>query len=206
MGGMAAQIPIRNDAEANAAAMERVRKDKLREVTAGHDGTWVAHPGLVSVAMDVFNKGMPEPNQVARVADPSKPVTASDLLVIPEGKITEKGLVRNIEISLIYLESWLRGLGCVPIFHLMEDAATAEISRAQLWQWNAHHVKTEDGVLIDITRIRAVLEDVLEKYRKELGPSAYQASKFTRAGELLITFVEGPFRSFLTTELYGEIS
>ncbi len=206
MGGMAAQIPIRNDAEANAAAMERVRKDKLREVTAGHDGTWVAHPGLVSVAMDVFDKGMPGPNQVARVADPSKPVTASDLLVIPKGKITEKGLVRNIEISLIYLESWLRGLGCVPIFHLMEDAATAEISRAQLWQWNAHSVRTEDGVLIDITRIRAVLEDVLEKYRKELGPTAYQASKFTRAGELLITFVEGPFRSFLTTELYGEIS
>ena len=206
MGGMAAHIPIRNDAEANDAAMERVRRDKLREVTAGHDGTWVAHPGLVSVAMDVFDQGMPGPNQVARVAASSKPVTASDLLLIPEGTITEKGLVRNVEISLIYLESWLRGLGCVPIFHLMEDAATAEISRAQLWQWNAHHVKTEDGLLIDSTRIRSVLSNVLEKYRNELGPNAYQASKFMRAGELIVTFVEGPFRSFLTTELYGEIS
>ena len=206
MGGMAAQIPIRNDAEANAAAMERVRKDKLREVTAGHDGTWVAHPGLVGVALEVFNAGMPGPNQIDRTTPDAKPVTAADLLQIPEGSITNEGFARNVEISLLYLESWLRGIGCVPIFHLMEDAATAEISRAQLWQWNRYGAKTDDGVLIDKQRIRAVLDDILRRNAEAMGAQAYGASKFARAGELLMTFVDGPFRSFLTTDLYSELS
>ncbi len=205
MGGMAAQIPIRNDAQANAAAMERVRKDKLREVKAGHDGTWVAHPGLVPVAMDVFNEYMPQANQLDRKTDEGPPVTAANLLEVPHGSISHEGFVRNIEISLIYLESWLRGIGCVPIFSLMEDAATAEISRAQLWQWNRYGVKTDSGVLMDTARIRITLDDILEGKQAELGPTAYDASRFARAGKLLLIFVEGPFRSFLTTELYDEI-
>ncbi len=206
MGGMAAQIPIRNDAEANAAAMERVRKDKIREASAGHDGTWVAHPGLVPVAMEVFDEWMPEANQITKRRSSPVDVKASDLLEIPSGKITEEGFVRNIEISLLYLESWLRGIGCVPIFNLMEDAATAEISRAQLWQWNRYGAKTEDGHLIDTSRIRSALEEILLRKRTELGSEVYANTRFARAGELLITFVEGPFRDFLTTELYGEIS
>ena len=206
MGGMAAQIPIRNDAAANAAALERVRKDKLREVTAGHDGTWVAHPGLVGVAMEVFNEWMPRKNQLTRPLRIDHSITASELLELPSGKITHEGFVRNIEISLIYLESWLRGQGCVPIFHLMEDAATAEISRAQLWQWNRYNARTEDGALMDTERIATVLKDLLERKLAELGTTGYLASKFERAGKLLLTFVQGPFRSFLTTELYNEIT
>ena len=205
MGGMAAQIPIRNDAEANAAAMERVRKDKIREASAGHDGTWVAHPGLVPVAMEVFDEWMPQPNQIAKPPRSLTRVEAAEMLELPQGKITEEGLVRNIEISLLYLESWLRGIGCVPIFNLMEDAATAEISRAQLWQWNRYASKTEDGQLIDTPRIRLVLDEILRRKRAEVGQQDYARTKFARAAELLFTFVQGPFRDFLTTELYSEI-
>jgi len=206
MGGMAAQIPIRNDAEANAAAMERVRRDKRREVTAGHDGTWVAHPGLVPVAMEIFNEYMPQANQLERRPDDGAPVTAANLLEVPHGPITYEGFVRNIEISLVYLESWLRGLGCVPIFSLMEDAATAEISRAQLWQWNQYGTRTDDGLLMDTERIRIVLQEILERKQAELGPTAYDRSRFARAGKLLTIFVQGQFRPFLTTELYDEIN
>ena len=205
MGGMAAQIPIRDDAEANAAAMERVRKDKLREVKAGHDGTWVAHPGLVPVAMTVFDEYMPGPNQIAKTPDHDTQIAAANLLEIPSGTITVQGFERNVEISLLYLESWLRGLGCVPIFHLMEDAATAEISRAQLWQWNHFHSTTDDGVLIDTQRIQHTLDSILRSRRKAVGDEAYAKSKFDRAGQLLMMFVQGPFQSFLTTELYDEL-
>ena len=205
MGGMAAQIPIRNDTQANAVAMERVRKDKLREVKAGHDGTWVAHPGLVSVAREVFDEYMPGANQLDRAPYAGPAVTASNLLELPHGQITHEGFVRNIEISLIYLESWLRGIGCVPIFSLMEDAATAEISRAQLWQWNRYGVKTVEGALMDTERIRITIGEVLAVKQAELGPTGYDASRFARAGKLLLTFVQGEFRSFLTTELYDEI-
>ncbi len=205
MGGMAAQIPIRNDPEANAAAIERVRKDKMREVQAGHDGTWVAHPGLVSVAMEVFNQAMPGKNQLLRPPVIGHFITAADLLQVPTGKITHEGFTRNIEISLIYLESWLRGQGCVPIFHLMEDAATAEISRAQLWQWNRYKTRTDEGSLMDIERISIALNGLLVNHKAELGPVAYAASKYERAAALLREFVDGPFRPFLTTELYNEI-
>lgn len=206
MGGMAAQIPIRDDPEANAAAMERVRNDKLREVKAGHDGTWIAHPGLVTVAMKVFDEWMPMQNQIARPPDLNTTITSANLLQIPSGKITDEGFLRNIEISLIYVESWLRGFGCVPIFNLMEDAATAEISRAQLWQWNRYKSSTDDGVLIDSERIQHVLNDILQKKRMTIGDVAFQASRYDRASELLRDFVEGPFRPFLTTELYKELS
>jgi malate synthase len=134
MGGMAAQIPIRNDAEANAQAMEKVRADKLREAGDGHDGTWVAHPGLVALAKEVFDRQMPGPHQIARQRQ-DVIVTAADLLKVPEGTITEAGLRQNINVGIGYLEAWLRGTGCVPLYNLMEDAATAEISRAQIWQW-----------------------------------------------------------------------
>jgi malate synthase len=136
MGGMAAQIPIKHDAAANEIALDKVRQDKLREVRAGHDGTWVAHPGLVPIAMEAF-AAMPGPNQL-HTQRAAVRVTASDLLAVPEGEVTEAGLRTNVDVGVQYLESWLRGLGCVPIYNLMEDAATAEISRTQVWQWLRH--------------------------------------------------------------------
>src|SRR5208282_33253 len=144
MGGMAAQIPIRNDAAANEQALEKVRRDKLREVKAGHDGTWVAHPGLVAVAKEIFDKYMPEPNQISKPRV-HRTVEARDLLEVPKGDITEAGLRWNIDVGLQYLHSWLKGSGCVPIYNLMEDAATAEICRAQVWQWLRHGAHVKDG-------------------------------------------------------------
>ena len=206
MGGMAAQIPIRGDEAANAAALERVRLDKLREVKAGHDGTWVAHPGLVPVAMQVFDEWMAGPNQIDAAPASERTVTAANLVELPSGAITPQGFERNVEISLLYLESWLRGLGCVPIFHLMEDAATAEISRAQLWQWNRYGAKTDDGLLIDDARIQHTVEELLRRKEDAVGAQTYAQSKFARAAELLLTFTTGPFRAFLTTQLYGELA
>ncbi len=185
--------------------MARAKTDKLLEMKAGHDGTWGAHPGLAPVAMEVFDQDVPGPNQLPLKPDHEIVIIAVNLLEVSSGGITEEGFVRNVEVSLLYFESWLRGLGCVPIFNLMEDAATAEISRAQLWQWNRYQSTTEDGVLIDTQRIRRTLDAILSKRRAAMGDAAFEQSKFTRAGELLMEFVEGPFRSFLTTELYGEL-
>ena len=133
MGGMAAQIPIRDDPAANKAAMEKVRADKLREAGDGHDGTWIAHPGLVAFAKEVFDREMPQPNQIARKRQDVH-VTASDLVAVPKGTITEAGLRQNLNVGIGYIEAWLRGTGCVPLYNLMEDAATAEISRGHIWQ------------------------------------------------------------------------
>src|SRR6266478_6068385 len=144
MGGMAAQIPIKNDPAANERALGKVRQDKLREVRAGHDGTWVAHPGLVPIAKEIFDTHMTGSNQIHRRPDDVH-VTPADLLAVPEGEITEDGLRWNIDVGLQYLEAWLRGSGCVPIYNLMEDAATAEICRAQVWQWIKHGAKLNDG-------------------------------------------------------------
>jgi malate synthase len=155
MGGMAAQIPIKNDPAANEAALEKVRQDKLREVWAGHDGTWVAHPGLVPIARRVFDTHMPFPNQIQRKLDVH--VTAADLLTVPPGEITEGGLTRNIDIGLQYLAAWLRGNGCVPIYNLMEDAATAEISRAQVWQWMRHGARLTDGRRVTPELVREIV-------------------------------------------------
>jgi len=155
MGGMAAQIPIRNDAEANEKALEKVRQDKLREVKAGHDGTWVAHPGLVPVAKEIFDQYMPEPNQIAKPRA-SRQVTQKDLLEVPTGTITEQGLRWNIDVGLQYLLSWIQGSGCVPIYNLMEDAATAEICRAQVWQWIRHNAKMDNG--------RAITRELVIQY------------------------------------------
>src|SRR6202050_4163047 len=165
MGGMAAQVPIKNDPVANEQAIAKGRADKLREVKAGHDGTWVAHPGLVPVAKEVFDEYMKSPNQIDRKREDVH-VTAKDLLEVPTGTITEAGLRWNIDVGLQYLEAWLRGIGCVPIYNLMEDAATAEICRAQVWQWVRHRAKLEGGE--EVTR-KLVSEMVAE--RKEQLPA-----------------------------------
>jgi malate synthase len=205
MGGMAAQIPIKRDAEANDRAMERVRQDKLREVKAGHDGTWVAHPGLVPVAKAIFDEYMPGPNQIAR-RNPGIHIQASDLLAVPEGEITRKGLEMNIDIGLRYLAAWLDGLGCVPIYDLMEDAATAEISRAQLWQWAHHGGRMTDGVTLDVPVVLATIPVVLERIKQELGEERFAASKFTAAAKLFDQMIAAKqLPEFLTSVAYDSI-
>jgi malate synthase len=205
MGGMAAQIPIRNDAQANEEAMQRVREDKLREVRAGHDGTWVAHPGLVPVAKAVFDEYMLEKNQIRPPAETRSRITAENLLELPKGKITEAGLRRNIDVALQYLESWLRGNGCVPIYNLMEDAATAEISRTQIWQWIRYGAHVEDGRTITAAMHDQMLTDILTETRKSLGEKGFAESKFQRAAELLQQLSSGEFREFLTTMAYQDL-
>jgi malate synthase len=166
IGGMAAQIPIKNDPAANEKALEKVRQDKLREAAAGHDGTWVAHPGLVPIAKEVFDAQMKFSNQIDRGREDVR-VKAKDLLTVPEGKITEEGLRRNIEVGLIYLEAWLRGFGCVPIHNLMEDAATAEICRAQVWQWVKHGATLDDGRSVTSALVREIIHEQTGQLRGE---------------------------------------
>jgi malate synthase len=203
IGGMAAQIPIKNDPEANAAALRKVREDKEREAGDGHDGTWVAHPGLVPVALEVFNARMPGPNQIDRLRDEVR-LTAQDLLQVPRGPITEKGLRTNINVGLRYLESWLRGSGCVPIFNLMEDAATCEISRTQIWQWIRH----PGGILDDgrkVTRelFRQVLGEELDRIRADVGPLPFDKGMYPLAREIFdrVTTCD-EFVDFLTLPAY----
>lgn len=206
MGGMAAQIPIKNDERANEEALERVREDKLREVRAGHDGTWVAHPGLVPVALEIFNEHMPQKNQIKPPPEPESKITAQNMLEVPKGRITEAGLKRNIEVALIYLESWLRGNGCVPIFNLMEDAATAEIARTQLWQWIRYGAQTDSGRTITFELEKQILDQVLEQARERIGPQAFAESKFPQAAKLFLDLTEGEFQDFLTTAAYSEFA
>ena len=158
MGGMAAQIPIKGDEVANKAALDKVRADKEREVKAGHDGTWVAHPALVSVAREVFDKHMPALNQIIKKFDYD--VNQSDLLQTPEGDITEGGLKQNVDVGIRYINAWLAGQGCVPLYNLMEDAATAEISRTQLWQWTKHGALLNDGRVIDRELVKQHIDEV----------------------------------------------
>ncbi len=165
IGGMAAQIPIKNDTPRNDAALEKVRADKLREVRDGHDGTWVAHPGLVSMAREIFDTHMPTPNQIHRTREDVQ-VSADDLLEVPQGSRTMAGLRRNVNVGISYLASWLKGAGCVPLNNLMEDAATAEISRAQLWQWAHHGASLEDGQAVTHTLLREVIAEELAKIRQ----------------------------------------
>jgi malate synthase len=183
MGGMAAQIPIKNDPAANDAAIERVRADKLREVRAGHDGTWVAHPGLVPVARDVFDAHMKTPHQIRTMRDDVH-VTAQDLLAVPDGAITEQGLRTNINVGVLYLESWLRGSGCVPLYNLMEDAATAEISRAQVWQWIHHAAHMSDGRTVTREVVQSVLRQEMDKIREAVGEKAFAAGRYDTASKL----------------------
>ena len=205
MGGMAAQIPIKNDPAANDAALEKVRQDKLREVKAGHDGTWVAHPGLVGVAKQVFDELMPQPNQIDRKREEVR-VTAKDLLAIPQGTITEEGLRLNVDVGIQYLEAWLRGNGAVPIYNLMEDAATAEISRAQVWQWARHGAKLEDGRPVTSDLVRQVIAEELGKMKDRAGAERFEKGKYRTAAELFESMMlSGEFSDFLTLPAYRYI-
>ncbi|KAI9333204.1 malate synthase [Zopfochytrium polystomum] len=207
MGGMAAQIPIKDDKVANDAAMAKVRADKLREVTAGHDGTWVAHPDLVKIALEIFNKHMPQPNQLF-VRREDVHVTGQDLLS-PKGtggKITEKGVRNNLNVALQYMEAWLRGLGCVPIHNLMEDAATAEISRSQLWQWVRHRAQTAEGIAVTPEWAEKVLEEEVNAIKQQMGEARFAKSQFVKAKEFLKgTIMGGDYAEFLTTLCYDSI-
>lgn len=205
MGGMAAQIPIRNDEEANKIALEKVRADKEREAKAGHDGTWVAHPGLVQIAMDEFNKYMPTPNQL-HVKREDVNVTAEDLLAVPTGTITMGGLKMNIDVGIQYIEAWLRGNGCVPIYNLMEDAATAEISRTQVWQWVKHpEAKLDDGTEITEELVKGLIAEQKETYKRQYAEQ-YADTKFDLAIELFEKMsLADTLEEFLTLEAYNYI-
>ena len=196
MGGMAAQIPIKNDPAANEKALDKVRQDKLREVQAGHDGTWVAHPGLVPVAKEIFDAHMKDANQIGCRREDVH-VTAKDLLAVPKGEITEEGLRWNIDVGLQYLESWLRGSGCVPIYNLMEDAATAEICRAQVWQWVRHRATLSNGRPVTQEMVR---EAIAEQKNKLKG------SRMAEAAEIYEHMMTSPdFAEFLTLVAYDYI-
>jgi len=203
MGGMSAYIPIKSDSVANEKALAQVRDDKEREAHDGHDGTWVAHPGLVPVVMEVFDRIMPQPNQIDKQL-PEFQATAADLLQVPQGSITAAGLRQNVAVGLGYMEAWLRGIGCVPLFHLMEDAATAEISRAQLWQWVHHQATMEDGQPVTIGAVEKVIADELEHARNTVDATRYRA--YERAADLMRKLIRAPqFVQFLTLPAYAEV-
>lgn len=205
MGGMAAQIPIKSDPVANEKAIDKVRQDKLREVKAGHDGTWVAHPGLVGVAKAVFDEYMPQPNQIEK-RRPEVQVTAADLLQVPTGEVTQHGLEVNIDVGIQYLEAWLGGNGCVPIYNLMEDAATAEISRAQLWQWAHHGARMNDGTVLTVDLVKQTIPKVLERLREQLGPVRFDGGRFAQAAQLFEQMIAAEeFPEFLTVPAYKYI-
>lgn len=202
MGGMAAFIPIKNDPQANEQALEKVRNDKQREASDGHDGTWVAHPALVPIAKQVFDQLMPTPNQIDRNTD-HKPVTAADLLAVPTGKITKAGLRQNINVAILYIESWLNGVGAVALYNLMEDAATAEISRAQIWQWLHHQAKLDDGTIITKELYTQLLAEEIENIKKYVGEERYNKGKFGAAIALFDQLVTSEqFAEFLTLPAY----
>ncbi len=206
MGGMAAQIPIKNDAAANEAAMEKVRQDKLREVTDGCDGTWVAHPALVPIAKEIFDRHMPQANQYDRQR-PDVNYGAKDLLDFsPEAPITEAGLRNNISVGIQYLGAWLAGNGCVPVFNLMEDAATAEISRSQIWQWiRSEKGKLDDGRKVTAELFHALLADELPKVRAYLGEEAWSSGKYEAGAKLFEQLTTGDYVEFLTLPAYAQI-
>jgi malate synthase len=196
MGGMAAQIPIKSDPQANEAALARVREDKLREVWAGHDGTWVAHPGLVPLAKQVFDTYMPFPNQVDRQT--SSNTTAANLLLTPQGTITAAGLAINLDVGIRYLAAWLGGNGCVPIYNLMEDAATAEICRAQVWQWVRHGAVLDDQRVVTVSLVRDEVSRTVEKLRGQV-PEQQLATAAYLYNEML---TDHDFPEFLTLQAY----
>ncbi len=203
MGGMAAFIPIKSDPVANEKAIAQVRADKEREAGDGHDGTWVAHPGLVPVAMEIFDRLMPGPNQIAKKLEDFR-ATAADLLMVPQGTITDAGLRQNIAVGLGYLEAWLRGIGCVPLFNLMEDAATAEISRAQLWQWIHQGAQLQDGRKIDVALCDRVINEELAKAKPS--GDAVRAAAFEKSAQLMRELIRSPkFVEFLTVPAYNQI-
>jgi malate synthase len=206
MGGMSAYIPNKRDPEANRTAMEQVRADKEREASDGHDGTWVAHPGLVALAKEVFDRYMPTPNQIDRKLEDVQ-ITAADLLEVPKADITEAGLRQNIAVSIGYLESWLRGIGCVPLFNLMEDAATAEISRAQLWQWIHQKAKLNDGRTVTVELCLKTIEEELAKFRESVGDQQFRNGRYEEAASLLRDLLRSEkFIEFLTLPAYDRLA
>jgi len=205
MGGMAAQIPIKGDDAANDEAIAKVRADKEREAGDGHDGTWVAHPGLVPVAREVFDRLMPTPNNLHRLREDVE-VTAADLLAVPRGEITEAGLRNNVDVSIRYMAAWLGGNGCVPIHNLMEDAATAEISRAQLWQWVHHRSELADGRAVTLELVRQVTREELDNIRAEVGDEVFASGHYVHAARLVDELTaKDRFETFLTLTAYREI-
>ena len=205
MGGMAAFIPIKNDEAANAAAIAKVRADKEREAEDGHDGTWVAHPGLIAEAKAVFDAKMPGANQKDKMPDDS--IAAADLLAPAEGEITAAGFANNIQVALRYIASWLAGAGAAPIFHLMEDAATAEIARAQLWQWIRRGARLADGREIDEAFFRAAVADNFAQIESEFESSKTPvAAHLSAARDLLLDLATAAeFPDFLTLPAYERI-
>jgi len=201
IGGMAAQIPVKGDAIANRDAFDKVLADKMREAGDGHDGSWVAHPGLVPVALQAFDKLMPEPNQIHRLRD-DVTVTAAELLAVPQGRVTRDGVRHNIAVGLRYLEAWLSGNGCVPLFNLMEDAATAEISRAQLWQWRHHQVLLDTGEHVTADVLSRMLEEELAALRAAR-QGDLSGTRFEAAAALFGEMITDPgFPEFLTLPAY----
>lgn len=208
MGGMAAQIPIKNDPAANEAAMNKVKADKIREADDGHDGTWVAHPGLVSIAMEAFNERMLNANQIATKKREDVKVNAADMLAVPIGSITESGLRMNISVGLQYIEAWLRGSGAVPIYNLMEDAATAEISRTQIWQWIRHPQGVlEDGTKITMPLVLIMIDEEMNKIAQMKGETVFQQGRFDTAKDLFIQLIKSDeFIDFLTIPAYESLN
>jgi malate synthase len=207
MGGMAAQIPVKDNPKANEEAFAKVRADKEREARDGHDGTWVAHPGMVQLALDAFNEKMPQANQIDRKHDDVN-ISANDLLAFgPSEPITEQGLRTNVSVGVQYLEAWLRGHGAVPIFNLMEDAATAEISRAQVWQWIRHpRGNLTDGRKVTEELFRSVLAEELDKIKNQIGAQRFSAGKFGAARELFDAITTNDdFVEFLTLPGYERL-
>jgi malate synthase len=207
MGGMAAQIPVKNDPKANEEAFAKVRADKEREASDGHDGTWVAHPGMVQLATDAFDRVMPQPNQIDKKRE-DVVVTEKDLVAFgPREPITEQGLRTNVSVGVQYLEAWLRGSGAVPIFNLMEDAATAEISRAQVWQWIRHpDGRLSDGRKVTKELFRSVLDEELDKIQAIRGPEAFAKGKFEAARALFDQITtDDQFVEFLTLPGYEKL-
>jgi len=207
MGGMAAQIPIKSDPEKNDLAMSKVQSDKLREANAGHDGTWIAHPGLSSIALDSFNSVMgSNSNQINNKRNDVQ-ITAKDLLKIPSGSITEDGLRENIRVGVQYIEAWLSGNGCVPLYDLMEDAATAEISRSQIWQWITHRASLADtGQIIDEEFFVSILDEEMNKIAQQKTDLNYGHSNLDNAIHLFKTMsINEEFDEFLTLSAYEYI-
>jgi len=206
IGGMAAQIPIKHDPAANEAALAKVWEDKVREAGDGHDGTWVAHPGLVGLAKKAFDERMPRPNQIDKKREDVE-VQAEDLLTVPRGEITEKGLRHNIDVGVQYMAAWLCGNGCVPIYNLMEDAATSEISRSQLWQW-LHHagVRLDDGREITPELMHGLFDEETQALRDAVGEERFAAGKFELARQLMEGIVnDDAFTEFLTLVGYDHL-
>jgi malate synthase len=205
MGGMAAQIPIKNDPKANEEAFAKVRADKEREATDGHDGTWVAHPGMVELATTVFDTLMKTPNQIDRKREDVS-VVAADLIAFPngEGNISEAGLRTNISVAVQYIEAWLRGSGAVPIFNLMEDAATAEISRSQIWQWIRHPKGSlSDGRKVSVELFRTLLSEEVEKIKVMVGAENFASGQYKTASDLIDQIsTSDDFVDFLTLPGY----